>query len=149
MLLTLFKKDMSLFLKDKKAVLLTFLLPILLITLFALAFGGIGNGKSKPRTYTVLITDLDQSDASKEIIKQLDSLEGLTLIGKNLQEGTDLVKKGERLALLVFKKGFAEGIEKDHVFKTTLHFDASREIETRMIYSFLMQHLSQNQGKEI
>ncbi|PHS07151.1 MAG: hypothetical protein COA88_09135 [Kordia sp.] len=149
MLFTLFKKDMTLFLKDKKAVLLTFILPILLITLFAFAFGGTGKKKSNPRTYTVLVTDLDQSDSSKETIKQLENLKGLTLINKNLQKGKDLVKKGERLALLVFEKGFSEGIKKTHFFKTTLYFDASREIETRMIYSFLMQHLSQNQGKEI
>jgi len=149
MLLTLFKKDLSLYLKDKKAVLLTFILPILLITLFAFAFGGTGKSKSKPRTYTVLVTDLDQSDSSKGTINQLENLKDLTLIYKNLKEGKELVKKGERLALLVFEKGFDEGIKKDHVFKTTLHFDASREVETKMVYSFLMQHLSQKQGKEI
>ena len=37
MILTIFKKDLKLFFSDKRAVLLTFLMPILLISLFAVA----------------------------------------------------------------------------------------------------------------
>jgi len=69
----LFKKDLILFFHDQRSVILTFLLPLILITLFALAYGAIGayDGRSEP--VSLLVTDLDQTLSSKEIIYKIDS----------------------------------------------------------------------------
>jgi ABC-2 type transport system permease protein len=40
-------KDLKLFFADKKSMLITFAVPISLITLFAFAFGGVGQEKGK------------------------------------------------------------------------------------------------------
>ena len=71
----LFKKDLTLFFHDQRSVILTFLLPVILITLFAFAYGSIGsyNGRSEP--VGLLVSDLDQTTTSKEIINRIDSLE--------------------------------------------------------------------------
>jgi hypothetical protein len=45
-MLKLASKDLKLFFKDKRAVLLTFAIPMALITLFAFAFGGVGKTKT-------------------------------------------------------------------------------------------------------
>ena len=53
-------KDLHLFFYDKKALALTLLLPIGLITLFAFAFGGAGGEKNEPSPITLQFTDEDQ-----------------------------------------------------------------------------------------
>ena len=76
-MLKLFKKDLKLFYHDRRSVILTFLLPLILITLFAFAYGGIGKFDGRSQPVNLLVTDLDQSDYSKEIISKIDSLEDI------------------------------------------------------------------------
>ncbi|MCK5402464.1 MAG: ABC transporter permease, partial [Flavobacteriaceae bacterium] len=109
MILTILKKDLKLFFSDKKAVLLTFLMPILLITLFAFAFGGIG-GSNESKPIKLLISDIDNSIDSKSVITSLDALSGLTLIPKKVDEDTGLVRKGKYVGVLIFEKGFQDSI---------------------------------------
>ena len=58
------RKDLKLFLTDKRGVLLTFLLPISLITLFAFIFGGAGGEKNDATPISLLISDLDKTELS-------------------------------------------------------------------------------------
>ncbi len=71
-------KDLMQFFKQKRTMLLTFLLPIVLITLFAFAFGGIGGGSSDSRI-SLQISDLDQTQTSKKAAVLFDSLKGLEI----------------------------------------------------------------------
>lgn len=79
----LFKKDLILFLHDRRSVILTFLLPVILITLFAFAYGSIGayDGRSEP--VKLLVADLDQPNSSKEIIRKIDSIEDITIVASD------------------------------------------------------------------
>jgi ABC-type transport system involved in cytochrome c biogenesis permease component len=79
-MLKLFKKDLKLFLHDQRSVILTFILPVILITLFAFAYGSIGvyDGRSEP--VKLLATDLDKTMLSKEIIYKIDSLDDIVII---------------------------------------------------------------------
>jgi len=97
MILIILKKDLNLFFSDRKGVLLTFLLPIILITLFAFAFGGIGGGSSKSKPIELLLTDIDQTKESKAIVAKLDTLASLQLVPTDLIKGEELVKKGKQL----------------------------------------------------
>ena len=71
------RKDLKLFLTDKRGVLLTFLLPISLITLFAFIFGGAGGEKNDATPISLLISDLDKTELSKKIVTALDSEKSL------------------------------------------------------------------------
>ena len=67
----LFKKDLILFFHDQRSVILTFLLPVILITLFAFAYGSIGayDGRSEP--VKLLVTDLDKTALQKRLFIRL------------------------------------------------------------------------------
>jgi len=147
MILTIFKKDIKLFFSDKRAVLLTFLMPILLISLFAFAFGGVG-GNSKAKPIQLLVVDIDDSSGSKSVIAGLDSLSGLTLIPKEIEEAIGLVRKGKHVGVLIFEKGFQDSIIAGNSLPMELKYDAAREIEMGMLQSVLMQKLMSTVGKK-
>jgi ABC-2 type transport system permease protein len=75
----LFRKDLILFFHDQRSVILTFLLPVILITLFAFAYGSIGSYDGRSEPVKLLVSDLDQTVSSKEIIHKLDSLKDISI----------------------------------------------------------------------
>jgi ABC-2 type transport system permease protein len=91
----LFKKDLMLFFHDQRSVILTFLLPVVLITLFAFAYGSIGayDGRSEP--VNLLVADLDQTRPSKDIIYKIDSLDDIRIIASDVIKSKELVIKGK------------------------------------------------------
>ena len=148
MIFTIFKKDIKLYFSDRRAVLLTFLVPILLITLFAFAFGGIGGGSNNAKPIELLVSDIDNSSDSKSVITSLDALSGLTLIPKKTEEAIDLVRKGKYVGVLIFEKGFQDSINAGNNLPMELKYDAARKIEMGMLQSVLMQNLMSTVGKK-
>jgi ABC-2 type transport system permease protein len=136
-MLKLFKKDLILFLHDRRSVILTFLLPVILITLFAFAYGSIGayNGRSEP--VKLLVTDLDKTSTSKEIINKIDSLEDIITIVSDSIKSKELVIKGKYACALIIYKGFQDSLEYGNVSPVELVYDRSREMEI----SILQQNL--------
>ena len=133
----LFKKDLLLFLHDHRSVILTFLLPVVLITLFAFAYGSIGsyNGRSEP--VKLLVADLDQTKASKEIIHKIDSLEDVLIIVSDPVKSKELVIKGEYACALIIYRGFQDSVEYGNATPIEMVYDRSREMEI----SILQQNL--------
>jgi len=148
MILTILIKDLKIFFSDKKGVLVTFLLPIMLITLFAFAFGGIGGSSSKSKPIMLLVSDVDNSIDSKSVIANLDSLAGVTLIHKSVAEAEDLVRKGKYVGVLIFEKGFQDSITAGNDLPMELKYDAAREIEMGMLQGVLMQNLMSSVGEK-
>lgn len=140
-------KDLKLFFSDKKSVLITFLLPILLISLFAFAFGGIGTSSAKPKVIKLLVTDLDNTKESIKIIKSLDSIKGIQIILTTLDKATNAIRKGKYVGVLIFKNGFQEAIIKEKSAPLELKYDVSREIEIGMLQTVLMEVLMKNLGQ--
>ena len=147
MILTILKKDLQLFFSDRKGVLLTFLLPIILISLFTFAFGGIGGSSSKSKPIELLVADLDQTQESNAIIARLDTLASLELIPTELEKAEELVKKGKAVGVLIFGKGFQAAITSEKQLPMELKYDAAREIEMGMLQSVLMQELMSSIGQ--
>jgi ABC-type Na+ efflux pump permease subunit len=133
----LFKKDLKLFLHDHRSVIFTFLLPVILITLFAFAYGSIGayNGRSEP--VKLLVTDLDNTTTSKEIIHKIDSLPDIITIATDSLKSKELVIKGKYACALLINKGFQDSLDAGNVTPVELVYDRSREMEI----SILQQNL--------
>ena len=146
MILNIIKKDLKIYLSDKKGMLLTFLLPIILITLFAFAFGGVGRKKSAPRPSTLLVVDKDSSKISQDFIAQLDALSTLHLVAKKEGEAVNLVQKGKNTAALIFYKGFSEAVTTNNPLPLELKYDAAREIQTQMMLAVVRGKLAHNFG---
>ena len=140
-MLKLFKKDLKLFFHDQRSVILTFLLPLILITLFAFAYGGIGefNGRSEP--VGLLVTDLDQTGSSKEIISRIDSLKDIRIVVSDSVKSKDLVIKGKYACALIIYKGFHDSLESGKGTPMELVYDRSRELEIGILQQNLISIL--------
>lgn len=140
-------KDIQIFFSDKRAVLLTLLLPIGLITLFALAFGGIvSSGDEGGNPITVLCSDNDQSPISRDIISALDSIAGLHIVMQNKADALVAIKKGDEIAALVIDSGLTTALHAGTDLPLTLYFDQSREMEVGILQNLLISRLSAIKG---
>ena len=146
-MLKLFKKDLKLFFHDQRSVILTFLLPLILITLFAFAYGGIGgfNGRSEP--VSLVVADLDQTAFSKNFTGRLDTLSGMRTVPSFPEEALDLVVKGKYACALIIYKGFQDSLVSGKGSPLELVFDRSREMETAIIQQNLISTLMSFSGE--
>jgi ABC-2 type transport system permease protein len=132
-------KDLRLFARDKKSLALTFLLPIVLISVFFFAFGGASdNGDSNAPIVSLLLADLDSTSTSNEFVSRLDSLTGLRLEKRSdttwLREN---VANGKRAAGLVLYEGFGTAVLTGNKIPAELIFDSGRPMEMGILAQIL------------
>ena len=137
---TIALKGIQQYFKDRTAVLLSLLLPIVLITIFALMYGGIGK-PSKSRPISLLFTDQDNTELSKEVFTTLNDQDGIQLFTKNYEEATDLIKKGKNSSVLVLYKGFQDSIEAGNKAPMELFYDEAKKIEMGLLQQALWSNL--------
>ena len=130
-------KDLRLFFKDKRAMMLTFVLPISLITLFAFSFGGAGRDKNKSKEYNLSVCDLDNTDASRDAITKLDSEKTIHVVSVQLEVAQEAVKKGKEDCLLIFHKGFSDSLTSGSLLPVELQYDEAQEIQVGMLQQAL------------
>jgi ABC-2 type transport system permease protein len=145
-MLKILAKELKAFLKDKRAVMLTFLLPTILISVFALAFGG-GDGNNDIQKIPLLVCDQDNSAGTKQTINDLDSVKMLEVIPCSYDSAVDLVKKGKKAAALVFRKGFSDSVSVGKSFPCDLLYDQAQTQEMGMIQSLISRPLFGGMGK--
>lgn len=145
----LFKKDLILFLHDQRSVILTFLLPVILITLFAFAYGSIGiyDGRSEP--VKLLVSDLDKTPLSSDIVSRIDSLKDISIIVTDSSRARELVIKGKYACAMIINKGFRDSLDKGNIMPVELVYDRSRELEIGIIQHSLITILASSTGEII
>ncbi len=134
-------KDLKVFFRDPKAVLLSFLLPIGLITLFGLTFGGIEDRSAKKNQTNILVADLDSTEITRDVIAKLDSLDEISITAIGFEKGKEQIMNGNRLGMLVFYKGFADSIENGKEEPIELFYDEARKMEAGLIQYALISNL--------
>tara|TARA_R110001583_G_scaffold69300_2_gene196564 strand:+ start:2176 stop:3405 length:1230 start_codon:yes stop_codon:yes gene_type:complete len=148
-ILLILKKDLKLFFSNKKAVLLTFLIPIILISLFAFAFGGIGQKSTSFNPIELLYTDNDQSDFSKKIVNKLNDVKELKLVNLNEGESENLLKKGKNVGFLKIYSGFQDSLKLGKELPVILKYDASKQFEFGILKSIVTGKIMSAVGNEI
>jgi len=133
-------KGIRQYFKDRTAVLLSLLLPIVLITIFALMYGGIGRSE-KSRPISLLFTDQDNTKLSQEVFTSLNDQDGMQLFPKSYNEAADLIKKGKNSAVLVLYKGFQDSVEAGNKVPMELFYDEAKEIEMGLLQQALWSNL--------
>jgi ABC-2 type transport system permease protein len=129
-------KDLKLFMADKRAFLLTFLLPIPLITLFSLAFGGAGKSQdAKP--VILIMCDEDKTPASKRIVVQLDSLKEMNVRLSSLDTIKRWISSGDEDAALILHKGFSDSMSAGKHLPIELIYDKAKEMQMGILMSAL------------
>lgn len=136
------RKDLQLFFADRRGMLLTFAVPIALITLFAFAFGGAGQADG-PSPTKLVIADLDQTKESKELITALDSLEEFLVVTTTADSAEQMVMKGNRAAVLFIQKGFEDSILNSGKPSFELKYDAGEGPQVAILGGALYGRLNE------
>jgi ABC-2 type transport system permease protein len=138
--------------RDRGAFVLSFILPIAFFSIFAVIFGGQHNSTPKIK---VILVDEDQSEASRELIKGLQSESSLVILAKPAAKSTTApadytattaeaaVKAGDAAVALIVPRGFGQnpiafGRDEDQVSIELLN-DASDTIAPQMVTGLLQK----------
>jgi ABC-2 type transport system permease protein len=134
------RKDLKLFLMDRRAVLMSVVAPIAIASFFGYIFGG-GAGNTDNRI-PALLCDLDNSPLSREIASRLESDSALNLRREEEEKARELVKKGKTTAAFVIPKQFGAGMGLAFLTggkkpEIAILYDPSRSFEMRMLQGIL------------
>ncbi len=101
----LVRKDLRLFLQDRRALLLNLLAPVLIAAFFGSLFGGSGSA-GKPSRIPVAVTDLDGSPSSAKVLAGLQAHANLSVQVLPAEQAAAQVRKGELRAAITLPAGF-------------------------------------------
>ena len=149
----LVRKDIQLFLVDKRALLMSFAVPIAIGSFFGFIFGGQGNQAEASRI-PVLVVDQDRSPIAAEIAKNLAAEKTLEVKPSGLGEARAAVRKGSAIAAIVIPPNF--GQDAGAAFfgprpkpEITVLYDPSRSAERAMVQGILTGDVMQSVSKEM
>ncbi len=137
----LLKKDLKLFFNDRRSYTLTFLIPIILITLFAFAYGGIDKYTGNSDTFELPVTDMDNSILSTGFVAAVDSVTGMEIINYSPEESSKLINEGKYAAALIINKGFMDSLLSGKSIPVELIYDKEQNFEAGMLQSILINTL--------
>jgi ABC-2 type transport system permease protein len=104
--IALIRKDLILYLSDRRALLVNLVLPIVIATFFGYLFGG--SGDSKGGTIDVALVQQDGSAIGQKIAAGLKAEASLQITEMDLAQAQEAVRKGKRKAAIVIPAGFGE-----------------------------------------
>src|ERR1700753_1334834 len=96
MIWALGRKDLKLYVSDRKAMVMSIIVPIVLASFMAGIFGSAfqSNGK-KPDPIRIAVADEDQSDVSRKVIDAMGTEGLVNPVAMNEQNGADSVRNGK------------------------------------------------------
>ncbi len=150
--LALVRKDVRIFFGDRRAVIMSFVAPILIGSFFGYVFGGAARSKD-PGRVTVLVVNQEGGAVSKDIIARLSTDKGLALREVPLDEAQQSVRKGKAPIAVVIPANFGKlatqalftGRERPTI---TVYLDPSHQVESNMIKGMLTGYVMQAVSKE-
>lgn len=151
-LLALVRKDLILFLSDRRALLLHLVMPIVLGAFMGYVFGG--SGKSEASKITIALVAQDHSEIGQKITAALKSDATLAIIELEQAEAQEQVKKGKLNVAIIIPDGFGDAAgaalfgaaDKPQI---PLYYDPSQSAVLAMVKGILTQHVMQTVSAEM
>ena len=151
-LIALVRKDLILFLGDRRALLLNLIMPIVLGAFFGYLFGG--SGVTDNAKIEIAVVAQDNSDTTQKIVAGLKADTALTIVQLPLAEAQEKVLKGKLNAAIVIPTGFGDAAgaalfgakAKPEI---TVYYDPSQSAILAMVKGMLTQHVMQNVSAEM
>ena len=145
-LAALVRKDLQIFLTDRRAVVLTLAIPIAIASFFGSLFGGSGN--QEPARVAVAMVDQDGSGLSKQLVASIARDRALAVTQPPLDEARAAVQGGRLAVAVVVPAGFGQRAAAAFIAQGTtpeleLLTDPSRSAEASMVRGLLSGHVMQ------
>jgi linearmycin/streptolysin S transport system permease protein len=102
----LVRRDLRLFFMDRRAVVMSFVAPILIASFFGYLFGGVT--RENAAKITVAAVDQDGSELSRKVIAALAAEPAFEVKDRSIDGAREQVRSGKDRVALVFPKGFGE-----------------------------------------
>lgn len=140
----LVRKDLAAFLRDRRALMVSIVTPIVIAAFFGFLFGGGGGAARLP----VGIVDQDGSDFSKSIVTDLSADPALAAETLPQSEARERVRTGKLRAAVVLPPGFGAAAT-SAVFgradrpRVQLFYDPSQSFVRPIVEGILTQHVMQ------
>jgi ABC-2 type transport system permease protein len=149
----LVRKDIQLFFVDRRALLMSFAIPIAIGSFFGYVLGGAGDQPNASKI-TVLTVDQDQSAISREIVTRLSSEKALAVKPSNPADARAAVRKGSAIVAVIIPADF--GRDSGRAFfgpfqkpEIQVLYDPSHTAERAMVSGILAGDVMQAVSKEI
>ena len=151
--LALVRKDLQLFFSDRRAVILTFAVPIAIASFFGSIFRGSGDN-DEPAKIPIAIVDRDGSAISKAIVSGIHADKSLATSMPALDEARAAVQRGDVAVAVIVPPGFGDAAGRAFLSQgdkpqVDLLFDPSRGAELAMVRGVLTGHVMEAVGKEV
>lgn len=151
-LIALVRKDLILFLANRRALLLTLLMPVMLGAFFGFLFGG--SGSPDKLQIEIAVLSQDDSEVSQKIVTGLKADSSLHVQDLTLSAAKEQVLKGKLNAAIVIPAGFGEasgaaffgGREKPEI---AIFYDPSQSAVLGMVKGLLTQQVMQHVSTEM
>ena len=146
------RKDLQLFLTDRRAVIMSLVAPIALASFFGAIFSGSGNGDTAK--IPIAIVDQDNSAVSKAILAGAQTDKYLMVTTPTADEARDRVKKGTVTVAVVIPPGFGDAAGRAFFAgndKPSLNmwYDPSHGAELGLVRGILTEHVMQSVSAEM
>src|ERR1041385_5581875 len=146
MLKELIRKDLKIFLADKRGVIVSIAVPVALASFMALIFGGLGSGGGngpKKNAVPIAIVDLDQSPLSKALVEDLAESKLVEPRAMRQDQAMGDVKLARISAALILPEGFGKqstaALFNGEVPRVQLIFDPPKSAEVQIVRGAMMQ----------
>ena len=150
MIKALIYKDLLQAFKDKKSIILSFILPIILIALFALVYGEFDSGTTD-RAQNLIVCNEDHSTLSQELINALKGEIGLNIREEKQDIGRKMVLDGKYPALFLIGNGFADSLAQGKNSPLFFLYDEAKKMEMGLtqqaLMSIVMPFIGEQGGK--
>src|SRR5262245_62125465 len=149
----LMRKDLRLFFSDRRAVILTMVVPIAIASFFGYIFGG-GAGDRETSRIAILAVDQDGSTISRDLVSRMAADRTLDVKPSDLDAAKETVRKGKATVAFLIPKDF--GATAARVFfgpgkkpEIALFYDPSHSMEMSMVQGMLAGHSMEAVSKEV
>jgi ABC-2 type transport system permease protein len=139
------RKDLQVFFADPRAVVVSFVLPLVLASFFGYLFGG-GGERAEPSRVTIRLVDADRSDLSRRFAASLAADRALLVESVGEAAAREAVRSGQASAAVLIPGGFAATAREALLARGSgpelgLLFDPSHAAEVSLVEGLVTQHL--------
>jgi ABC-2 type transport system permease protein len=147
------RKDMQMFFSDRRAVIMSFVVPIAIASFFGSIFSGSGRSQ-EPARIAVAIVDQDRSAISRAIVSAAQADPNLNLSTPTAAAAGDLVRRGKTTIAVIVPSGFGDAAGRAFFGggakpPLDLLYDPSHNAELAMVRGILTEHVMQAVSRQM
>lgn len=147
------RKDMQLFFSDRRAVIMSFAVPIAIASFFGSIFSG-PSRNAEPARIAVAIVDQDGSAISKGIVAGALADKNLKLTTPAEPDARDSVRRGKTVVAVIIPRGFGDAAGRAFFSSgekplIDLVYDPSHAMELAMVRGVMTEHIMEAVSREM